>query len=106
MCAITTGKDIPYYIYARAKEKDDGVNGIDGINRKDGETTGWGLREGGFHGRRGKVFCQVGKNVFAGRGESFSRQGRKFSTIWLKTLFVFNIISSLAKYLKIFGTLS
>ena len=64
MCTLTTGKDIPYYIYARAKEKDDGVNGING---KDGETTGWGVREGGFHGRRGKAFCQEEKMFFQAR---------------------------------------
>ena len=99
MCTVTTGKNIPYYIYARAREKDDGVNGIDGINGKDGETTGWGLREGGLSWKEGKVFLP-------GREKCFCKQGKRSSTIWLKTLFVFNIISSLAKYLKIFGTLS
>ena len=77
MCTVTTGKNIPYYIYARAKEKDDGVNRIDGINGKDGETTGWGLREGGLSWKEGKVFlpgrekcfCKQGKNVFLGKEE-------------------------------------
>ena len=69
MCTLTTGKDIPYYIYARAKEKDDGVNGING---KDGETTGWGLREGelswkegkGFLPGREKCFCKLRRMFF------------------------------------------
>ena len=67
MLRVREREEMYTLLYISARRKGYGDEG------KDRETTGWGV-QGGFHERKGEEFCQVGENVFPGRGEKRKRK--------------------------------